>query len=507
MARQHRPHALRGRPAAPRRPALPVIWPQHDLLRGPGEHRRAAGHVEQLTWRWSGPLDTERFTAAWQSVVDRESVLRAALVLGPKPRLVVHDRARAEVAHHRADTAGFERLLERDRRRGFDLRRPSPLRVTLVDLAGERAGCGPQPVTRVVLTFPHALLDAWSVHLLLEEFCRAYLAGGTLPGGERRPDLRDWVGWLQRQDLAPARDFWIRAVPGDPVTVVPARPGPRTRQRGHGRVEVRLSPAEAARLHRWAALRSVPESSALQTAWALLLYRAAGHQETAAVGFGVTVSGRGIALDCAERLPGPMRNCLPMVVRLDPRQPLGLLLEALRDRALDMAAYEWVSTALVHHWTGRTAGGAAGGELMQSAVSVESTPRPRTDTRAELAGAGVALEPERAAGAGPGGLPLALLVHRGTDGSLTCTVVHDRSLVSDGDAHLLADHCARLLRHLPHTGELATTADVLDVLAGQELPRIAPRRRRPARTPAGPPAGDPPADGPVTGGPATGPPP
>ncbi|WP_217139864.1 condensation domain-containing protein [Streptomyces sp. AC627_RSS907] len=518
MARQSRPRAVRGRPGTSRRPGVPVVWPQYDLLRDVGVRRHTGRNVEQLTWRWCGPLDTERFTAAWQSVVDRETVLRAAFAGEPKPRVVFHDHARAEVVRHRAGTVDWDRLLERDRRRGFDLRRPCPLRVTLVDLAD--AGSG--RVTRVLLTFHHALLDAWSVFVLLEEVCRAYLAGGALPGGERRPDLRDWVGWLERQDPAPARDFWLGAVPGDTVAVLPARHGPRTRQRGLGRAEVRLSPADAGRLHRWAALRSVPDSSALQTVWALLLYRAARHGGAATVGFGVTVSGRGIALDGAERLPGPMRNCLPMVVRVDPEETVGRLLTALRDRALDMAAYEWVSTGQIHRWTGRSAvrstgrsagrtisrsndratggsaggatggsaggatggsaggaaGGAAGGELLESLVSVESAPRPLTSMRAELAAAGVVLEPERASGAWPD-LPVALLVHRGGDGSLTFAVVHDRDRISDGDAHLLAGHCARLLRHLPSTGETTTAAAVLDVLAGEALPRIAPRTPAP----------------------------
>ncbi|MGW8066194.1 condensation domain-containing protein [Streptomyces ziwulingensis] len=484
MARQNRPRAVRGRPGAARRPGVPVIWPQHDLPRGPGAHPKPARPVGQLTWLWHGPLDVERFTAAWQSVVDRESVLRAAFVREPEPHLVFCDGARAEVVHHRAGTDGWERLLERERRRGFDLRRPCPLRVTLVAPAGGPADTGPPCPARVVLTFHHALLDAWSVHLLMEEFCRAYLAGGALPGGERRPDLRDWVDWLERQDPVPARDFWTRTVPPGPVAVLPARPGPRTRQRGRGRVEVRLSPAEAGRLDRWAALRSVPESSALQTVWALLLYRAAGHDGARTVGFGVTVSGRGIALEGAGRLPGPMRNCLPMVVRVDPEEPLGRLLAALRDGALDMAAYEWVSTARIHRWTGR----AAGAELLESLVSVESVPRPLAGARAALGDAGVGLQPERASGAHRG-LPLALLVHRGGDGSLTFTVAHDQSRVSDGDAHLLADHCARLLRHLPATGERATAAAVLDVLAGQALPRIAPRQRAAARLRPRPAAG------------------
>ncbi|MEU0575370.1 condensation domain-containing protein [Dermacoccus nishinomiyaensis] len=453
-----------------------------DLLTRPGAGR----HVEQFSWRWRGPLNPVRFTAAWQSVADRETVLRAAFDLGPEPRLVFHDRVRAEVVRHRAGSVDWEELLERDRLRGFDLRRPGPLRITLVDepvhVAGALPDCpaggsGPVTATRVLLTFHHALLDSWSVWVLLEEFCRAYLTDGVLPGGERRPDIRDWAHWLEAQDPAPARDFWTRDRPGGTV-LLPAGPGPDTRESGCGRAERWLSPAEAGRLHRWAAARAVPDSSALYAVWALLLYRAAGVGGPATVCFGVTVPGRGIALDAVERLPGPLRNCLPMTVRVNPAHRVGQLLTALRDRALDMAGYEWVSCEQIREWTGRT----GEGKLLDSLVALESVPRPSLVVRAGLDGAGVVFEPV-AAGAGAGLVPVSLLGRSGDDGSLTLTVVHDRARISDAEADRLVDHCARLLRRLPAAGERAGVADVLAALDGEEPPRIA-RRPDPAHGPA-----------------------
>lgn len=469
--------AAPGAPGAPR-PSVPVTWQQHDLLLDSLAHRGTGRHVEQFSWCWRGPLDTERFTAAWQSVIDRETVLRAAFVWEPQPRVVLHDRARAEVVRHPVGTVDWDDLLERDRLRGFDLRRPGPLRVTLVDLVDGPVRAA--AATRVLLTFHHGLLDAWSVFVLLDEFCRAYLAGGVLPGGERRPDIRDWARWLERPDLAPARDFWTRAVPDGAPAVLPALPGPDTRQSGCGRAEALLTAAEAKRLHRWAAARAVSDSSALQAVWALLLYRAAGTSGPAQVGFGVTVSGRGIALDAVERLLGPMRNCLPMTVQVDPAQRVGPLLRALRDRALDMAAYEWVSTGQIHEWTGRATGGA---RLLESLVAVESTRRPPAALRAELAGAGVCFEPLHASGAHTV-FPVALLAHRGADSSLTLAAVHDRARISDADAGLLVGQCARLLRHLPATGETTTVADVLAALGGDEPPRVARRRRSAAQSAA-----------------------
>lgn len=475
MASQSRSRAMRDRggrgpagrsdaPARPARPTLPVTWQQHDLLLDCLDHRGTGRHVEQLSWRWRGPLDTERFTAAWQSVVDRETVLRAAFDWEPEPRVVLHERADADVVRHPAGSVDWDELLERDRRRGFDLRTPGPLRVTLLD--------DPAPAaTRILLTFHHGLLDAWSVFVLLDEFYRAYLAGGVLSGGERRPDLRDWTSWLARQDTGPAREFWTRAVPEGTPAVLPALPGPDTLESGCGRAEAELSAADAGRLHHWAAGQAVPDSTALQAVWALLLYRASGADGPAPVGFGVTVSGRGIALDAVERLPGPMRNTLPMTVEVDPRHRLTRLLTALRDMALDMAPYEWVSCGQIHEWTGR----AMEGRLLESLVAVESSPRPPSDLKAELAARGILVEPLRASGAHTVH-PVALLAHSAEDGALTLAAVHDRARISAADAGRLVGHCAALLRELPETDEATTVGQVLSLLAGDEPPRIADGR-------------------------------
>src|SRR5206468_8219003 len=144
-------------------------------------------------------LDTGRFTAAWQSVFAHESVLRAAFDHDSRPpRLVLHEHVRADVVRHAAGSVDFDQLTERDRLRGFDLRCPGLLRLNLLDEPA--APGGGAPCVRILLTFHTLALDEWSVSVLLEEFYRAYLAGGRLPGGERRPDHRDYARWLAGQD-------------------------------------------------------------------------------------------------------------------------------------------------------------------------------------------------------------------------------------------------------------------------------------------------------------------
>ncbi|MFE7842525.1 condensation domain-containing protein [Streptomyces sp. NPDC057474] len=476
-ARRTRP----GTPAAPRsaaspageeRETVPVTPQQHGLLLDALAHRGSGRYVEQLFWRWHGPVDTDRFTAAWQSVFDRETVLRAAFDWDDTPCLVLHDHVAAQVVRHAAGTVDWDELTERDRLRGFDLRVPGLLRVTLVDDAPDpAAGDGQIPSTRILVTFHHVLLDGWSVSVLLQEFYRAYLADGLLPGGERRPDIRDYSRWLAEQDTAPAREFWSAAVPAAAPIVRPAIPGPATGQSGPGRAQVRLSAADADRLRSWAAARAATESSALQAVWALLLYRAGAADAPAPVGFGVTVSGRGIALDAVERLPGLLMNSLPMTIQVDPAHTVPQLLTALRDQALDMAAYEWVSTGQIHEWSGRE----AGEKLVESLIVFENYPRSSDDLESALAAHDIRVELPDAAGSHTA-FPVTLLAYRDVDNSLVLTAVHDRGRLADADADTLINQCARLLRELPRTADESTTvADLLATLADTDLPRMAER--------------------------------
>jgi hypothetical protein len=439
-----------------------------DALTRPGDGR----HVGQLDWLWHGELDTARFDRAWQEVAAVETALRTAFDRSGEPALLLHPHAEIEVVRHRVSPAAWEALRAEDHARGFDLARPPLLRVALVDQASG-AHAAP-PVTRMLLTYHQALLDQWSVLLLLHEFYRGYLADGAPRGGERRPDMRDYVAWVGAQDTRPAQEFWSQAVPPGPARVRPAVLGPATGQHGTGRVEARIAVSMADRLRSWAADRAATESLALQAVWALLLYRVAGNGAGAQpVGFGVSVSGRGIALDSVERLPGLLVNSLPMVVRIDPEGHLPGLLSDLRDQALGMVGYEWVSVEQIRSWCGRE----PGEELTDSLIVFQHLPQIPRDLEEALAAEGIRVDGPLG-GTWDAGIPVTLLSFRDSDDTLVLTVVHDRERVSDRDARRLVTLCARLLSELPESVDGVTTVgDVLASLADQELPRIAEAAR------------------------------
>ncbi|MFD4246260.1 condensation domain-containing protein [Streptomyces sp. NPDC058525] len=456
-----------------------------DTLARPG----AGLHVGQVYWRWHGPLDADRFTAAWQSLADREAVLRAALarpVRDTGPRIAVHPHAAVEILRHRHDETDWDTLLADERVRAFDLRRPGPLRIALLDDPPAARG-GDARSTRILITYHQVLLDRSSIRTLLGAFYRAYLADGRVPGGDRRPDVRDHLHWLGAQDLGPARAYWSRAAPAPGVATLPARPAARTTGRlGHGRTRHTLTATEAVRLREWAAQWGATESTALHAAWALQLYRPAADLDASPrpVAFAATVSGRGILLEGAEALPGPMRNPLPVHVVVDPASTVRRLLDDLTSRVLDAAAYEWVSAGQIQAWAGTSP---AAGRITESLIVFEPPAQRERGYgpgsgygygygenayREELTAEGVRVDPPEAVGPLTG-VPFTLSARHEADGSLVLTAVHDRTRLSDNAAALILSQTAGLLRELPFSAEGSTTvAEALGLLSGARVPPV-----------------------------------
>jgi hypothetical protein len=449
---------------------VPVTGHQRELLLAAVNRPGAAGrHIEQLHWSWTGPLDIGRFTAAWQSVTDREVVLRASFDWTGAPRLVLHERAAVEVVHHRHTTVAWDDLLRRDRARQFALHRPGLLRVTLLDGPPQHDAAGRATTTRILLSYPPALLDERGAQLLVREFYRAYLADGVVPGGERRPDIRDHVEWLRSQDTDVARRFWTTAAPPAHAAVSPGRPGGRSRNTGPGRIQRRLRPQQTARLRSWAAAWGAGESSALHAVWALLLYRAAGVPGPAPVSFGMHMSGRDLTLRGAADIPGLLGNPLPVTVTVDPTAPLVDLLRQVRDAALDLSAYPWVSGDLIREWSGRD----PGDRLTDTLVRFDTRPELPKALRSELSAQGIRVDVPQSVSSDTS-LPVTLVARHDSQGGLTLTATHDRAGLSDADASGTLSQCMHLLRLLPdHHDERVTVAQVLDLLRAGEVPLAA----------------------------------
>ncbi|MBV9788063.1 MAG: amino acid adenylation domain-containing protein, partial [Chloroflexi bacterium] len=167
-------------------------------------------YVEQLVSTLRGPLDVAAFQAAWDQVVARHAVLRTSFVWAglAEPLQVVHIEAIVpwQIEDWRTCSIDEQNLrlaafVEADRRQGIDPAQAPLMRLALFQVADD--------IHRFVWTQHHLLLDGWSLPLVLTEVFTSYearVSGRAIQHTAPRP-YRDYIAWLQKQDLAQAEAF------------------------------------------------------------------------------------------------------------------------------------------------------------------------------------------------------------------------------------------------------------------------------------------------------------
>jgi non-ribosomal peptide synthase protein (TIGR01720 family) len=156
-------------------------------------------YLNQSSAVLEGVTDPALLARAWQLVVDRNPVLRTAIVWEqvPEPVQVVHRDVRLPVEHFDwSDLAEDERraalgrYLAAERAKGFDLTAPPLLRMAIARLSEDSV--------LLIETSHHLLMDGWSTADVSGEALTVYsgLVSGTEPVLPARRPFRDYVDWL-----------------------------------------------------------------------------------------------------------------------------------------------------------------------------------------------------------------------------------------------------------------------------------------------------------------------
>jgi amino acid adenylation domain-containing protein len=330
-------------------------------------HVDSGYNIEQLQISLTESLDVQAFWRAFTQVANHVSVLTTAFEWDglAQPVQRVHASVEVPLAHFElpqdpaARALELERFLEADRSRGFDLRRPPLMRVTLFDAASAR----PQ----LVWTFHHLLLDGRSFAPILDLVFRAYEALQRGEALELPPPTRpyaDFIDWLDERvpehSAAFFRAFWQgRAAPTPLPAAEPAsRPLPG---RGFGRAHFQLASTALDSLIAIAAQTRTSVATVVQAAWGLMLARFTGSDD---VVFGSARACRRSALDgAAEDMLGLFMNTLPVRACFTGERTVRELLADLRAQSVAMRDHEHCPLADVQRFCGLT-GGAAMFETM-----------------------------------------------------------------------------------------------------------------------------------------------
>ncbi|HYO52246.1 non-ribosomal peptide synthetase, partial [Archangium sp.] len=312
-------------------------------------------YFEQAVWRLGGALDIPVFRRAWQAVVDHNPILRTGFFWGevPEPLQVVHPHA--QLPWQELDWRGLspaeqharvESFLQEDRSRGFELSRSPLMRVTVIRMG--------ESDSWMVWSFHHMVLDGWSMSLMLKDLSQQYEAfvEGRQLRLPRRPDFREYIAWMQRQDSTEARAWWTQELKGftSPTPLPGARSVGRTgpESHTHRELELELSGASTAAVQAFARKHKLTVNTVAQAAWALVLGRYSGESE---VLFGSTVAGRPPDLQGVDEMMGMLINTLPVRVRLSAEERLLPWLRGLQAQQLEQRQYQHCSLVQLQKWS------------------------------------------------------------------------------------------------------------------------------------------------------------
>ncbi|ELP62044.1 non-ribosomal peptide synthetase [Streptomyces turgidiscabies] len=323
----------------------------------------AAQQVLELT----GEVDPAAVRAAGQALLDRHPNLRACFrrreagqpfqIVPTDVELPWSETDLSAYDEHGRDIA-WQRLLDEERNRRFDLSRPPLLRHLLVRWAPDRY--------RLVITNHHILLDGWSKQLLVREFSALY-AGEHPTALPTVPPYRDYLAWLARQDRADAERAWQGALSGvtGPTLLSPGAPTTPVLPR---ELFVELPGELTARADTTARSLGVTLNTLVQGAWGLLLGRLTGRGDAV---FGQTVTVRPPELPNVASMVGFCINTVPTRVCWDEEDTVTDLLTGIRSRQAELLPHQYLGLADIRRATGT-------GDLFDTLLAFENYPASAT---------------------------------------------------------------------------------------------------------------------------------
>ncbi|MDF5726913.1 MAG: amino acid adenylation domain-containing protein [Rhizonema sp. PD38] len=328
-------------------------------------------YFEQLLCIFSGELNFPGFQQAWLQVVARHPVLRSSFYWEEIEKSLQMVSKQVELPWVELDwrhltpneqQQHLEDFLQSDRQKEFDLSQAPLMRFTVIQL-GEQT-------YQFIWSHHHILFDGWSMQIVLKEVLALYEAnqrGEYLRLLPSRP-YREYIDWLQQQNITQAKNFWQQTLQGFEVPT----PLIGNREQGAGNRKYneklfQLSQTITLQLQYAARQHHLTLNNLVQGAWALLLSRYSGESD---VVFGATVSGRPPNLAGVDSMVGLLINTLPIRVQVTAKTELLLWLKHLQTQAFEQEQYTYYSLAEIQ----RLSDVPSGKPLFESLLVFENYP-------------------------------------------------------------------------------------------------------------------------------------
>jgi natural product biosynthesis luciferase-like monooxygenase protein len=313
-----------------------------------------SARVVQIGWTLGGELDGDAFGHAWQQVLMRHTALRTCFLSEQLEEPVQVVRQQVKLPFDRQDWTAdaqdqqrqkLQEFLLADSRRGFDPARPPLFRLTQIRLDARSF--------QLVLSHHPLLLDERSAGLMFGEVLACY--GARLKNSECPPApaplYRNYVGWVERQDLAGAELFWRKLSETGSL-----RPSLDTRAGEDGTHA--FAPSNISRqaiftaaategLKSFARREQLSFETLIASSWSLALMRDRGCRDLT---IGVAARERPRGLPESEQMLGLLQNILPLPLSFACEGPVSSRLQEAERRRAGIQRYAHLSRAQINRW-------------------------------------------------------------------------------------------------------------------------------------------------------------
>lgn len=319
-----------------------------------------------------GPLQVDKFEAAWAHIVQAQPVLRSSVHWEKVRQPVQMVLRKVGLPFQFLDWSiddSYKRRLEQfvadDLQKPLELTEAPLLRITLIKRFDSEH--------ELVWLCHHLLLDGWSCTQLLQSVLETYqsLVSNEDPVQAMTPDFQQYVRWKGGQDTTASKLFWQERLNGMAVVGMwsdshrsPARSGLLQQQPESFELEISQQEYQSF----LGALRAMRISlnSAMQGLWALVIHACS---ESNDVVFGTTVSGRDIEFEKADSIVGLLINVLPVRVLIERNRGISSWLQEIHARHQSANKHALVEPSDLQMCSGQQ------GSLFESLLVVENQPQ------------------------------------------------------------------------------------------------------------------------------------
>ena len=186
----------------------------------------------------------------------------------------------------------------------------------------------------------HAIIDGWSIKLVLEDVMSAYQHGHLGPR-KNQIEFRDFVHHVIKLDVMTAETYWSKYLAESAETDFP-----RNLSRHSDHRKALPTTFLKARIALGTHSNNITLANIIKGAWGLVI---AHHSNSSAVCFGLTITGRNAPISSVENLVGPTVTTVPIRIDVDKNVTAASYLSQIQDDATKMIPFEQFGLLRIQH--------------------------------------------------------------------------------------------------------------------------------------------------------------